>query len=94
MPWSWWEKKESYLLTPYPKTTIILTKTQSIMTAKTFNADEFIEQSTNIVHRIKDYTENNTPSPELVDSIKELYSELSNFQSKLDEIIVEDGETK
>lgn len=53
------------------------------MTDKTFNPDEFIEQSTDIVQRIKDYTENNTASPELVDAIKGLYSDLSNFQSSL-----------
>lgn len=58
------------------------------MTAKTFKPDEFIEQSTDIVNRIKDYTENHTASPELVDAIKGLYSELSNFESKLDEVII------
>lgn len=54
------------------------------MTDNTFNADEFIEQSTDIVNRIKNYTEYNTPSPELVDAIKGLYSELAKFNNALE----------
>ena len=56
------------------------------MTAKTFNPDEFIEQSTDIVNRIKDYTENNTASPELIDAIKGLYSDLAKFNNALEEV--------
>ena len=56
------------------------------MTNKTFNADEFIEQSTDVVQRIKDYTENNTASPELVDAIKGLYSDLAKFNNALENV--------
>ena len=56
------------------------------MTDKTFDPNEYIEQATDIVRRLEKYMENNTPSPELVDAAKELYSDLSKFYDMMKEV--------
>lgn len=63
------------------------------MTTKSFNLDEFIEQSTELINRLNKYTENNTPSPELVDAMEGLYSDLSNFNNTLEEVEVKNEPT-
>ena len=66
------------------------------MTNKTFDPNKYIEQSTKVIEGIRKYKEtldSDNPPPrdeKLVDSMKELYSELLVFQSKLDEVIVVD----
>lgn len=57
------------------------------MTDKTFNPNEFIDQSTELINRLNKYTEDNIPHPELVDAIKGLYSDLSKFHSALGKTI-------
>lgn len=61
------------------------------MTNKTFSSDEFIQSSTRLVNDLNNYLDNDKPSPELVDAMKGLYSDLLGFSDKLENL--EDGDT-
>jgi hypothetical protein len=58
------------------------------MTEKPFDPKKYIEQSTKLINDLGGYIENNKPSPELIDAVKGLYSDLSKIHNVLEEVEV------